>query len=262
MNLYRRRSQDVSKHKQSQAGLLEWHELFNIHSHITGVILFITLPFLTYMERTNLALVQTGDIVALSLFFFGVATCFFLSAAYHTFGNHSPRVAALGNQFDYLGIIILMWGATIPSVYYGFHCELRLQMQYWLVISMLALACATATLHPRFRHPTLRKYRAVMYSSLGFSSVIFVIHGLILYGWERQMKRMSLDWMAATASFNVMGAIAYAIRIPERWSPYTFDFFGSSHQILHVMVIISGLAHMMGLLRALDYIKVHETHCI
>lgn len=35
--------------------------------------------------------------------------------------------------------------------------------------------------------------------------------------------------------------------------PETFDVFGSSHQILHVMVIFAGLAHMRGLFQAFDY---------
>ena len=37
--------------------------------------------------------------------------------------SHSQRVAAFGNQLDYLGIVILMWGFTIPTVYYGFFCD-------------------------------------------------------------------------------------------------------------------------------------------
>ena len=35
--------------------------------------------------------------------------------------------------------------------------------------------------------------------------------------------------------------------------PETFDVFGASHQILHVMVIFAGLAHMRGLFRAFDH---------
>lgn len=40
-----------------------------------------------------------------------------------------------GNQLDYLGIVILMWGSTIPSVYYGLYCDPKLQKLYWLVVS-------------------------------------------------------------------------------------------------------------------------------
>ena len=47
--------------------------------------------------------------------------------------------------------------------------------------------------------------------------------------------------------------IAY---IPEKSSPRTYDIYGGSHQIFHVTVILVSLAHVEGLLRALDYLLV------
>ena len=73
--------------------------------------------------------------------------------------------------------------------------------------------------------------------------------------------RMSLDWMLGMAAFNLTGAIIYAIRVPEKWYPKTFDIWGSSHQILHVMVIFAGLAHMMGLVRAFNYVHGGVDKC-
>jgi adiponectin receptor len=49
--------------------------------------------------------------------------------------NHSKRVAVYGNQLDYIGIVVLMWGSTIPSIYYGFYCDPNLQTLYWFVVS-------------------------------------------------------------------------------------------------------------------------------
>ena len=42
-------------------------------------------------------------------------------------------------------------------------------------------------------------------------------------------------------------------QIPEKHSPFDYDIIGSSHQILHVMVILAGLVHMDGLLRAFRF---------
>ena len=55
--------------------------------------------------------------------------------SFHIIANHSEKVAALGNQLDYIGVVILMWGSTIPSVYYGFYCDPELQKLYWSVVS-------------------------------------------------------------------------------------------------------------------------------
>lgn len=49
--------------------------------------------------------------------------------------NHSERVASFWNQLDYVGVVVLMWGSTIPSVYYGFYCDPKLQYLYWCVVS-------------------------------------------------------------------------------------------------------------------------------
>lgn len=53
---------------------------------------------------------------------------------FHTFMNHSEKVASFGVQLDYLGILLLMWGATILMIYYGLRCDQRLQIIYWIVV--------------------------------------------------------------------------------------------------------------------------------
>jgi len=170
-------------------------------------------------------------------------------------------MAGFGNQLDYLGVVILMWGSTIPSVYYGFYCDPSLQKLYWLVVTLLAIACAITTLQSTFRHASVRVYRALMFSSLGLSAVVFIAHGLLIYGWEAQRRRMSLNWMALMAALNLIGAATYAGRVPERWYPRKHDIYGSSHQILHILVIFAGLVHMFGLLSAFDYLHTQVTPC-
>jgi adiponectin receptor len=49
--------------------------------------------------------------------------------------------------------------------------------------------------------------------------------------------------------------------IPEKWYPYKFDIWGSSHQIMHCMVVYAGIAHLLGLLRAFDHIHGQQNIC-
>jgi len=231
----------------------------NIHSHLFGSILFLLLPLYAYQGvYSRYSNARAADIVVFSTFFYGVAICFFLSATFHIFANHSPQVATFGNQLDYLGVVILMWGSTIPSIYYGLCADPDLQKFYWTLVSVLAAVCAIATLHPKFRGPSFRPYRAAMYAGLGLSAVGFIVNGLMLHGWEIQNQRMSLDWMILMAVLNLVGATIYAARIPEKWHAEFYDIFGGSHQILHFMVIFAGLAHMMGLFRAFDHVRGQE----
>ena len=80
-------------------------------------------------------------------------------------------------------------------------------------VTVLAITCIAVTLNPRFRHPQLRPYRAAMYSGLGLSAVVFIIHGLLIHGWEIQDHRMSLRWMGLMGALNLTGAAAYAARV-------------------------------------------------
>jgi adiponectin receptor len=52
-----------------------------------------------------------------------------------------------------------------------------------------------------------------MYTGLGLSAVMFIIHGLIIHGWETQFHRMSLGWMGLMAILNLIGAATYAARV-------------------------------------------------
>ena len=56
-----------------------------------------------------------------------------------------------------------------------------------------------------------------MYAGLGLSALIFIIHGLVLHGWEIQNRRMSLNWMGLMAGLNLTGAAAYAVRVGFPW---------------------------------------------
>ena len=80
-------------------------------------------------------------------------------------------------------------------------------------VSIIATACIATTLNSRFRHPQLRPYRAAVYSGLGLSAIVIIIHGLIIHGWEIQNRRMSLAWMGLMGTLNLIGAAAYAARV-------------------------------------------------
>jgi adiponectin receptor len=249
--------------RKSLSSLKHVHnEIVNVYSHLLGAALFATLSIYVYVRvRNRHVTIQVGDILGFAAFFFGVTLCLSLSASFHIMSNHSEEAAAYWNQFDYLGIVILIWASTISSVYYGFSCDPNLQKLYWGVVSVLAMACILATLTRRFRHPTLRPYRTVIYAFLGLSSMVFITHGLIIHGWDVQNHRMSLTYLLITGILNVLGAAVYVARIPERWHQQRYDIYGCSHQIFHFLVIFAGLIHMFGLLSAFDFVHSQANLC-
>ena len=109
------------------------NESVNIHSHLLGAFLFLCLSFSIYAFCEYP--VSSSDIIAFSCFFLGAVACLGMSAIYHTISNHSPSVNRFSNQLDYVGIVALITGSFIPSVYYGFCCEPGLQKVYWAMAS-------------------------------------------------------------------------------------------------------------------------------
>lgn len=116
-----------------------------------------------------------------------------------------------------------------------------------------ALASAFATTQPIFRTPAGRKVRVLLYSLLGITAFIPPAHGVKLNGWDLQNQQMSIDYFIGLGVLNFVGAATYGVRIPERWYPRTFEVFGASHQIMHVLVMFGALSHSIGLVKAFNY---------
>jgi len=88
---------------------------------------------------------------------------------------------------------------------------------------------------------------------MGLSAVFPVIHGLELYGVDEMRDRMGLTWVVLQGALYILGAGLYAARWPERSWPGSFDIWGSSHQIFHLLVVMAAASHLYGLLEAFDY---------
>jgi adiponectin receptor len=114
------------------------NESVNIHTHLLGSFLFSFISVTVYAIESHS--VSAADICVFGCFFLGVVICLAMSAIFHTISNHSPGVAQFGNQLDYIGIVFLITGSFIPSVYYGFYCDPSLQHLYWGMVSQLALS--------------------------------------------------------------------------------------------------------------------------
>ena len=142
------------------------NETVNIYTHFLGAVVFALLPLWFYRSICSPdPQCRPADLAVFSLYLGGVAVCFTLSTLYvllaalplrssnsyifqirfHVFSNHSAGYASLLNHLDYLGIIVLMWGAGVPTIYYGFHEDAALQNTYWgLVIATTVLTASSS----------------------------------------------------------------------------------------------------------------------
>lgn len=230
------------------------NETVNIYTHLLPSLLAIPAAVQLYrVLAPRYGSATNGDVRAFGCFFLGAAFCLGMSAFYHTISNHSPTVARIGNTFDYIGIVGLIVGSFVPSIYYGFYCVPGLQRLYWFMICTIGLGCVVVSVLPQFRTPRWRPFRAAMFVGMGLSAVFPVLHGLQLYGRDQMLRQIGLGWLLLQGLLYILGAGIYAARVPERLRPGKFDLWGSSHQIFHMLVVCAAVAHLTGLLRAFDY---------
>ncbi|KAF8866411.1 putative membrane protein [Acephala macrosclerotiorum] len=232
------------------------NESVNIYSHLIGAAIFLLLPVYFYRNEIppRYTIATTADIMVFITYFMGVAICFCLSATYHTLLSHSKSVEKFGAQLDFQGVILLMWSATVPLIYYGFYCDAQLRNAYWTLLSVLAVICSISTFQPHFCGSCVSFIRAGTFGSLGIFTMLPVAHGTLRYGWHVQNQQMGVTWVIITLVVDILGATAYALKIPERWRSKTFDIYGASHQIFHLLVIVAALTYTRGLLQAFDYV--------
>ena len=132
--------------------------------------------------------------------------------------SHSQRLYLIGMRLDFAGILILMWGATVPLIFYSFPGHPLLRAAYWAGTSVLAALCTAVSLFPRFNGPALGHARAVLFASFGGGSFLLpVAHGMLLYGAREQVRRVALEWIATTAGFNGLAVGVYVLKVS--WGP-------------------------------------------
>ncbi|GIZ38490.1 hypothetical protein CKM354_000190700 [Cercospora kikuchii] len=249
---YRPASNSYSKSFHS---ILSLHnETINIWTHLLGSLFAIlSSTFLYHSLKPRFQQATHQDVLVFACFFLGATVCLGMSATFHTISNHSAPVQKFGNRLDYMGIIFLIWGSFIPSIYYGFAREEALRRVYWSMITTIGAGTFIVIMHPKFRSSEWRPFRAAMFIMMGLSAIVPVLHGLKLYGLEQMQRQIGLSWLVLQGVLYITGAVIYAARVPERWKPGQFDLFGSSHQIFHVLVLLAAAAHLTGLLKAFDY---------
>ncbi|KAI1494030.1 hemolysin-III related-domain-containing protein [Biscogniauxia mediterranea] len=177
--------------------------------------------------------------------------------------SHSEPWYATGIKLDYQGILLLMWGSTVPLVYYSFPCEEEVgRAAHWTATAALATLCSVATFRPAVGGPHLGHVRAALFGAFGLGSFLApVAHGALRFGLAAQSARVGIPWIGLTALCNGAGVVAYALKFPERWYPRRFDIWGASHQIMHVAVVFAALAYTKAVIQAFDYHHEHTESC-
>lgn len=228
------------------------NETVNIWSHLLGALAFVySLHHLYASLHTILPFATWADLIAISVYYFGVINCFLLSATYHLFSNHSSAVHSFGNQLDHLGIVLVIYGSTVPALYFEFYCRPIHRNTYGTALTLCAVLSGIFTLRPEFRTPAARRLRFLVYVCFALAAFVPIIHGLRLWSYTELNQRMGLRNIIIMTLCQFSGGVIYATRIPERWYPRSFDIWGASHQLMHILVLCGAFSLESGWISAL-----------
>ncbi|KAF2218861.1 hemolysin-III related-domain-containing protein [Elsinoe ampelina] len=219
----------------------------NIFTHLLAIPALVILAVLVYHVRH----ISTDpvDRLIIAIFVVGVSTCFLLSTCFHTFSCHSAPVEQLWVRVDFLGIIIITAATFVAGEYYFFFCEhIRMGIHMAVTISLSVLAI-TVLLTPRLQGPKHRTLRLVCFCLMGVSGFVPMIDSLAHYGWDHS-KRYSIVYYLIEMLLEVVGAVLYGCRLPERFAPGRFDMWGHSHQFFHIFTAAAACVHLTGLANA------------
>lgn len=240
-------------------------ETMNIWTHGLGCICFLLLSIYLFVASAY-ATIPMIDKIMLGIFLSTAILCLAFSTCYHTLACHSHQVLILVCKLDYCGISLLIAGSIVPCLYYAFYCSFYSQITYTIMTIFLCAASVTVSFSAKFSEPQYRPLRATVFFSYAFFSFIPAVHWFWVHSDDKTFYhssfRTAIICLTAMAIFYIIGAIVYALRIPERFCPGKFDFYFHSHQLFHVFVILAAICHLRGITSMADFrLFVQQSTC-
>ena len=154
---------------------------------------------------------------------------------------------------DILGICILALGGGNSATYYAFYGNAPVQRMYWALSVCSSAAAAWTLFDTGGGGSKMRALRGGVFSLLAISALLPIFHSVGTLGWHQACLQLGAQWYLAEALALILGVGAFVGRIPEWFSPGSFDIWGHSHQIFHTCAVVGTVFHLMALSTAYAY---------
>lgn len=245
--LYKKHRPALASYRQCFGSIFRLHtESGNIFTHLIGFILFIVIAA-TFFGENEFKLI---DNLMISIYFCGALICHLFSTVYHTCKCHSPDACQLFHRLDYCGISMQIICSMIPAFYYGFHHQYIHWFYLYCSIGLVFFVTALIiSIKPKFGTPAYRPLRAAVFLTFGLSNVIPGIHWYMIA--EPDFVN-SIYLVVLQGLLYVLGALIYALRVPEKYWAGKCDLWPQSHQIFHVFVTAAAVVHFGSIYRMIQ----------
>jgi adiponectin receptor len=177
-----------------------------------------------------------------AVFFFAACQCLVCSTIWHTM--NSVADVGLISMFacvDYTGISLLIAATIMTSEYTAFYCDPVSRWLYMVTTAVLGIGGVILPWHPTFNGADMAWARVAFFVGLGATGFLPVFQIWLTRGSDSVWELYSPVFMSVAV--YLCGACVYASKIPERWFPGMFDYFGGSHNLWHFAVLGGILFH-------------------
>lgn len=218
------------------------NELVNIWSHALGLIIVLSVAFYFYPTSLNFSLSTKADIFIAAVFFFAACQCLVCSTIWHTMNAVADvDLISMFACVDYTGISLLVAASIMTTEYTAFYCEPVSQLIYMSTTAILGIGGVMLPWHPRFNGQDMAWVRVAFYIGLAATGFLPIAQ----LSWSRGLEFVWQFYspIAKSLFVYVAGAFIYASKVPERWFPGMFDYFGGSHNLWHIAVLGGILFH-------------------
>ncbi|KAI1173867.1 HlyIII-domain-containing protein [Nemania sp. FL0916] len=226
------------------------NETVNIWSHALGFFLILSVAFYFYPTSTDFSLYTKTDVFIAAVFFFAACKCLVCSTVWHTMNCVADQT--LMERFaciDYTGISLLIAASIMTTEYTAFYCEPVSRWAYMTATAVLGIAGTILPWNPTFNRQDMAWLRVGFFIGLATTGFMPVLQIIFTRGpaWAYQFYLDSN--LVKSLAVYVIGACVYASKIPERWYPGCFDFFGNAHNLWHLAVLGGILYHYIAMLQ-------------
>ena len=218
------------------------NELVNIWSHALGLVLVLSVAFYFYPTSLNFSLSTKADIFIAAVFFFAACQCLVCSTIWHTMNAVADvNLISMFACVDYTGISLLVAASIMTTEYTAFYCEPVSQLTYMTTTALLGIGGVILPWHPKFNGQDMAWIRVSFY--IGLAATGFLPIAQLLWSRGPEFVWQFYSPIAKSLFVYVAGAFVYASKVPERWCPGMFDYFGGSHNLWHIAVLGGILFH-------------------
>lgn len=179
---------------------------------------------------------------------FGLCCYPLLSTIAHLFSSMNIEVRHFVFYMDYLGISIYSCSISMGFLAYTapehVHTSSIVYIYTYTSVALIIMSFLGCCLS---RHYSDQNWGSIL--RLSALSIPFVFVCTFMFWWLMYNKSSPIDHHYMHLICNPVVGLIFALRLPERFVPVSFDLIGQSHQLFHVASFITSNFHFEAILK-------------